>query len=188
MLTELKGLEDLTLRSITLPDLSLLVGLERLWSLDLKLGGTKNLGLLPELKSLKYLELWMVKGLDDVTQIASTISLQSIFLQALRRVETVPPLSALVHLRRAWIETMKGLRDLRPFAAAPHLEEFGAVDMRHPQPEDFRCFVGHPRLRHLRAFLGSQRKNDAVRAMFPQLRSSEGPAQNPRGLQPFQYR
>jgi hypothetical protein len=176
VVADLKRLEELTLRSITLPDLSLLVGLEHLWSLDIKLGGTKNLALLPQLKSLKYLELWMVKGLDDVTPIASTFSLQSLFLQSLRRVETLPPLDELVHLRRVWIETMKGLRDLRPFAAAPSLEQFGAVDMGHLQPEDFRCFVGHPALRYLNAGLGSLRKNIAVKAMFPRFETGRLPA------------
>ncbi len=180
VVADLKRLEDLTLRSITLPDLSLLVGLEHLWSLDIKLGGTKNLALLPELKSLKYLELWMVKGLDDVSPIASAISLQHLFLQALRRVEAVPPLGALAHLRRVGIETMKGLRDLRPFAAAPSLEQFSAVDMGHLQPEDLRCFVGHPTLRYLNAGLGSLRKNNAVKAMFPELETGQ--------LSPFQYR
>ncbi len=171
----LKRLEEITLRSITLPDLSVLAGLEHLWSLDIKLGGTKNLALLPQLKSLKYLELWMVRGLDDVSPIASTISLQSIFLQALKRVEVVPALSALVHLRRLWIETMKGLRDLRPLSAAPFLEQFSAVDMGHLQPEAFRCFVGHPTLRYLNAGLGSLIRNNAVKAMFPGLDASHLP-------------
>jgi hypothetical protein len=60
VLAELETLEDLTLRSITLPDLGLLTNLRRLWSLDIKLGGTRNLALLPRVESLKYLELWRV--------------------------------------------------------------------------------------------------------------------------------
>ena len=45
-LSELTSLKELTLRSITLPDLSLLVPLRHLVSLDIKLGGTKDLSLL----------------------------------------------------------------------------------------------------------------------------------------------
>ena len=162
-----------------MPDLSLLVGLANLWSLDIKLGGTKNLTLLPHLKSLKYLELWMIKGLEDVSTIASLESLQSLFLQALRRVVSMPPLDASSNLRRVVIETMKGLTDLRPFAMAPSLREFAAWDMGHLQPEAFRPFVGHPTLEYLSAGLGSRKKNDAVVAMFPGLEHGQ--------MAPFQF-
>jgi hypothetical protein len=60
-------LEELTLRSITLPDLSLLLPLPRLLSLELKLGGAKDLSLLPRIGQLRYLELWLVKGLSDLS-------------------------------------------------------------------------------------------------------------------------
>ena len=70
---------------------------------------------------------------------------------------------------------MKGLTDLRPFAAAPHLEDFAAWDMGHLQPAAFHCFVGHPTLRYVSAGLGSTRKNDAVRAMFPTLAHGQLP-------------
>lgn len=146
-----------------------MIGLKKLGSLDVKLGGTKSLELLPKLESLKYLELWMVRGLDDLSSIAATVSLQSLFLQALRRVTSIAALDKLRNLRRIHIETMKGVTDLTPFAAAPSLEEFAAWDMGHLQPAAFQCFVGHPRLRYLSAGLGSRRKNDAVIAMFPGL-------------------
>jgi hypothetical protein len=173
VIAQLGELEDVTLRSITLPDLSLFVGLEKMRSLDVKLGGTKNLGLLPDLRSLTYLELWMVKGLDDLSPIAATTSLQSIFLQALRRVTSIPALDDLRSLRRIRIETMKGITDLRSFAAAPALEEFAAWDMGHLQPAAFQCFIDHPKLRYLSAGLGSRRKNDAVTAMFPGLQRGQ---------------
>ncbi len=51
-------LEDLTLRSMTLPDLSLLLPLTNLRSLDIKFGGTRDLSLLPRIGALTYLELW----------------------------------------------------------------------------------------------------------------------------------
>jgi hypothetical protein len=52
-LGHLTALEDLTLRSITLPDLSALLPLERLRSHDIKLGGTSDLGLLPRIGRLE---------------------------------------------------------------------------------------------------------------------------------------
>lgn len=180
ILAELGAIEDVTLRSVTLPDLSLFAGLRRLWSLDIKLGGTRNLGMLPRLESLKYLELWAVRGLTDVAPIASTSSLQFLFLQDLSRVRAVPPLDSMINLRRVWIETLKGLTDVCPIARAPALEEFSAVAMRHLQPQNFRCFLAHPTLRYLNAGFGSKRKNAQVIAMFPSLHRGQ--------LAPFEFR
>jgi hypothetical protein len=74
-------LRSVTLRSITLPDLTLLTPLRRLRALDLKLGGTKNLAVLPELEALEYLELWMVKGLSDLSSVAELEGLEYLFLR-----------------------------------------------------------------------------------------------------------
>jgi hypothetical protein len=70
VVSDLRHLRSVTLRSIRLPDLALLKPLSRLRALDLKLGGTKDIALLPDLQSLDYLELWMVKGLADLSPIA----------------------------------------------------------------------------------------------------------------------
>ena len=140
-------LYDLTLRSITMPDLSLLLPLKSLRSLDLKLGGTRDLGLLPRVGELWYLELWMIRGLTDITAVGRIPSLRALFLQALRQVETLPDLSAATSLRRIRLETMKGLRDLRPLATAPALEAIELIDMRHLQPEDLAPLVGLPALK-----------------------------------------
>ena len=71
VISGLAKLDDLTLRSITLPDLGLLTPLSRLRSLDLKLGGTRDLRLLPRIGELRYLELWMIRGLTDVSAVGS---------------------------------------------------------------------------------------------------------------------
>jgi hypothetical protein len=76
----LERLKDLTLRSITLPDLSDLTALHQLKSLDIKLGGTTDLRLLPKVGKLRYLELWMIRGLTDITPVAEVESLQYLFL------------------------------------------------------------------------------------------------------------
>jgi hypothetical protein len=53
-LSELTGLRTLTLRSVTMPDLSPLTPMTDLRALDLKLNGTKNLTLLPAFTRLQY--------------------------------------------------------------------------------------------------------------------------------------
>ena len=162
VLSELRSLEDLTLRSITLPDLSLLLPLQRLQSLDIKLGGTRDLGLLPRIGELRYLELWLIKGLSDISAVGDIPTLRYLFLQALRQVDSLPDLAGAASLRRVHLETMKGLRDLRPLATAPALEGVALIDMRHLVPADLQPLVGMPTLKAVSAGLGSHRKNVAA--------------------------
>lgn len=162
VLRQLAALEKLTLRSITLPDLSLLRSMRRLWSLDIKLGGTRDLRLLPTIGELKYLELWMIRGLDDVAPLAAARTLQYVFLQALRRVTLLPDMSRMRALRKVHLESMKGITSLEPLARAPALEELVVLDMRQLATADFRPFANHPRLRAATIALGSARKKGEI--------------------------
>lgn len=166
VVSELGELRSVTLRSITLPDLSILLPLKKLRALGLKLGGTKNLAQLPGIKVLAYLELWMIRGLSDLAPVADLHHLEYLFLQALRQVDALPAMGELTRLQRLWLETMKGLTDLAPIRDAPSLRHLAAVDMAHLQPEAFEPLVGHPTLQTLRFGLGSKRKNDAVREII----------------------
>jgi hypothetical protein len=166
VVSQLAKLESVTLRSITLPDLSILKPLRQLQSFDLKLGGTKNLKLLPEIGKLRYLEIWMVKGLDNLEPVADIHTLQYLFLQALRRVIVLPSLHKLALLRRVHIETMKGLQDLKPVADAPVLEDILVIDMPHLQPSALQPFVGHPTLKSVKIGLGSIKKNEAAQKLL----------------------
>jgi hypothetical protein len=166
VISGLGKLDDLTLRSITMPDLSLLVPLRRLRSLDLKLGGTRDLGVLPRVGELRYLELWMIRGLTDVSAVGQIPSLRVLFLQALRQVDSLPDFRRATELRRVRLETMKGLRDLSPLATAPALEGVELIDMRHLQPGDLAPLVGLPRLKAVTPGLGSRRKNEAAAALL----------------------
>jgi len=160
------ALDDLTLRSITMADLSLLLPLKRLRSLDLKLGGTRDLGLLPRVGELRYLELWMIRGLTDVAAVGQISTLRSLFLQALPQVDALPNFRRATELRRIRLEGMKGLRDLSPLATAPALEGVELIDMRHMKAEDLAPLVGLPQLKAVTPGLGSRRKNEAAAAML----------------------
>lgn len=164
---QLRSLTSLTMRSITLPDLSLLLPLTRLRALDLKLGGTNNLALLPQVGTLQYLELWMIRGLADLSPVADIATLEYLFLQSLKQVTALPSLANCTRLTRVHLETMKGLTDLSPLRTAPALTQLALVDMRHLQPAHVAVLSGHPTLRHLTAGLGSRRKNDEVGRLLP---------------------
>jgi hypothetical protein len=166
VLAQLTRLDDLTLRSMTLPDLSLLLPLESLRSLDIKLGGTDDLALLPRIGRLRYLELWRIRGLSDVSTVGRLPHLRHLFLQTLPHVTALPDFGEARALRRIELETMKGIRDLRPIATAPALEELLLHDMPQLQAEDLRPLVGHPTLRALGVHLGGAKKNAAAKALL----------------------
>src|SRR3990167_951247 len=86
VISKLVTLERLTLRSITLKDLSIFLPLKKLWWLAIKLGGTKNLSMFSKIEGLKYLELWMIKGLEDISAISKLKNLQFLFLQNLKNI------------------------------------------------------------------------------------------------------
>jgi len=160
------ALQRLTLRSVKIPDLSLLEPLKNLWWFALKLGSTKGLEPLPRIGKLEYLELWMVNGITDIAPIGEVETLQLIYLQALRRVTALPPCSHLTNLRTLVLDTMKGIQDLSPLRHAPRLENLAVIAGTHMQPSDFECLKGHSTLRGLTAGLGSDKKNRAVQQMI----------------------
>jgi hypothetical protein len=167
VISGLSQLEDLTLRSVTLPDLSILLPLHRLRKLDLKLGGTRDIRLLPRIGRLQYVELWLIRGLDDVGPVAEVESLEHLFLQALKQVTRLPSFARSTELRRVDLQTMKGLTDLAPLAKAPNLEILTLIEMRHLRPDALRSFIGHPSLRAGIWDLGSRRKNTAAQDLLP---------------------
>ncbi len=117
---------------------------------------------------------------DNVDAIAAIPGLQNLHLQSLRQVRSLPDLRAAKSLRRVWIETLKGLADLSPLESAPALEDVALVGASHLSPEDLLPVLRNPRLRHLRAGLGSKRKNDRVAELVHERGLSDD-------WEPFQY-
>jgi hypothetical protein len=78
-IAELHELEDLTLRSISTPNLDYVSRLPRLRSLDIKLGGIRNLSAIEGKDTIQYLELWRIRGLSDISVISSLTGLQHSF-------------------------------------------------------------------------------------------------------------
>lgn len=146
----LARLTSLGLRSITLPDLSLLAPLRELSSFGLMLGGTQNLAHLAELPKLKALDLLRINKLDDLSILAKLTSLQKLGLDSMRNVASLPSLDALTHLEEVTLETMKGLAELSAIAAAPNLRQLTIAGMPQLDVAAFRCLVGHPSLKKLR--------------------------------------
>jgi hypothetical protein len=165
VIADLAALEDLTLRSISTPDLSYAAALPRLTSLDLKLGGIKDLTAIARLAALRYLEIWQVRGLADIGVVSELHRLQNLFLQSLPGVKALPPLDRCAELRRIVVQNMRGLRDFSAAERAPALEEFWIVQGDANQPADLAPVLRNRMLRRAAGHFGSDRKNRAFETM-----------------------
>jgi hypothetical protein len=183
VLGELHDLEDLTLRSITTPDLSYLAHLKKLWSLDIKLGGIRSFVGIEGKESIKYLELWQVRELKSIEIIAALPGLQNLFLQSLPHIESLPSLTNASALRRVYLENMKGMRDFSSLEYAPILEEFCLINGDKQTPEQLLPVLRNAAVRMAFAGLGNYRKNEA----FARLRDSHGKLELTQWT-PFVYR
>lgn len=165
VLSRLALLESLRLRSITVENLDFLRGLERLWSVDIKLGGTKNLAALEGMKGIKYLELFRVLGLEDISVVARMPGLQSLLLDSLPRVVDVPDLSGASALRRVRLLSMPGIKDVGAFAKVPNLEEFSHVIVKGVEPSQYAALLKRKSLKRVWVRFGADRKDKEFDAL-----------------------
>lgn len=161
----LSDLEDITLRSISTPNLEYLRPLNKLRSLDIKLGGIQSLAGVENKDSIKYLELWQIRGYSDADFISSLPGLQNLLLQSLPHIEALPSLRGSQLLRRIILINLKGLRDLSELEGAPSLEEFALFEGNHQDPEQLVPVLSNPAVLRVAAGFGSQRKNDRFEAL-----------------------
>ena len=164
VLSSLTTLERLTLRSISTNDLGYLERLDRIWSLEVKLGGIRDLSALEGKNCLKYLELWQIRGLRDLSLISSLSGLQYVFLHALRNVIAIPDLSRLLKLRRLSLENMKALVDVSALWSSPSLTEFIHVSANNMQPEQYEGIGKISTLERVLVGFGSKKKNQQFEA------------------------
>lgn len=153
-ISTLQDLEDLTLRSISTPDLKYLLPLTKLKQLDIKLGGIKDFSALAEMPQLTYLEIWLVRKFADLSFLEHMVGLEKVFLQSLSNVTELPNLSRLTNLTKLTLMDMKGLRDLAPILSATSLEDFAFIDQRYFKPRDFESILDMPSLKEVNVGFG----------------------------------
>jgi hypothetical protein len=174
VVAKLEQLEQLTLRSVSVHDLTFLTPLRRLWWIAIRLGGIRDLGALPEIGALKYVELWMIRALEDLSPLSEIGTLQYLFLQDLSRVAALPRMEKLQRLRRVHLQKLKMLRDLRPLASAKALEDLLVAQAPQLGVEDFRPLFGHPSLKRAWIALGDSAPFGARTKTSAQVEQSLG--------------
>ncbi len=172
-ISNLHYLEKVVLRSISTPNLEFLEGKQHLWSVEIKLGGIKKFDALASLPSLKYLELWQIRGLGDLSFISSLESLQNLFIQSLKQVRKTPDTSRLKSLRRIYFENLKGLEYLDTLEFTPNLKEFIYVLADNQQPQNLLPILKNESVKKVFCRFGSDKKNNE----FDQLADEYGKSQ-----------
>lgn len=169
-ISSLEHLKEIVLRSISTSNLEFLKNKSELWSVDIKLGGIKNFDALKSLPSLKYLELWQIRGLSDLSFISNLESLQHLFIQSLKQVTEVPDTSGLKNLRRIYLENLKGLENLETLEFTPNLDEFIYVLAQNQQPQNLLPILKNKSVKKVLCRFGSDKKNNE----FDQLADDYG--------------
>ncbi len=169
----LHKLKSIVLRSISTENIDYLKGLDELWSVDIKLGGIKNFDALTMLTNLKYLELWLIRGLFDLSFISELTTLQSLFIQSLKQVKQLPDFSRCNSLRRIYLEDLKGLDDMSSLKTAKVLEEFIFVMAQNQEPEDLIPVLENHAVKKVSCGFGSIRKNERFDKMTFEYNKSQ---------------
>ncbi|MET2983875.1 hypothetical protein [Aureibaculum conchae] len=172
-ISKLSKLEEIVLRSISTENLDFLKNLQKLWSVDIKLGGIKNFDALAEIRGVKYLELWQVRNLMDISFISRMTDLQNIFLQSLPNVEELPNFEKNKKLRRIGLENLKGLKKINSLEFVEKLDEFFFFDCSQLQPEDFIPLFKNKNLKYASVYFGSDKSNDQFKKLLIEYRKLE---------------
>ena len=115
---------------------------------------------------IKYLELWQIRGLKDISVISTMHGLQYLFLQSLPHIASLPDFSNL----RA-----KGLKDIRGLAKAPALEELMHCSAQGMEPTHYADLLKSKTLKRISVGFGSTKKN---KELFDEARRM--------GIEPYQ--
>jgi hypothetical protein len=164
-ISHLRRLEGLRLTRMSSPKLEFLSSLPRLWSLELRLGGSKDVSAIAEAKGLKHLRLTWIRGLADVAFIARMRSLRYLGLDKLRQVQSLPEFLGLTELKVLWLENLKGLISISSIAGAPALEWISFVSANNFQPADFEAVLRMPSLKGIHVGFGNFAKNEELAEM-----------------------
>lgn len=170
---DLHGLEQISLRAISTPGLEYVSSLPCLWSLDILLGGIRNLSAISGKKSIKYLELCRIRELSDISVISSLVGLQCLDLRELRNVTDIPDLSRLTKLRKVVLDNMKGLKGVSAIGKAPALQEFLHIAAQGFLPKPYWDLINKPSLRQANIGFCSKRKNEEFESLVRQSGRSQ---------------
>ncbi|WP_226678566.1 leucine-rich repeat domain-containing protein [Mesobacillus jeotgali] len=156
---KLMNIEKITLTSITTSDLEFLKPLKKLSHLSINFGGIKTFNAIAGMDGLKYLELFQIRGLSDISFISSLTGLQYVTIENLPNVKIFPSLVDLHKLRKLALNNLKGLKELNSLEYAPALEVFTHWSAMNMSVEDYLPALRNPSLKRISVGFGSDKRN-----------------------------
>lgn len=165
-ISELKNLEKLWLASTTWPSYEHLANLPKLWWINVVFGGTTNLKHFGEFKALRYLEMWQVRKMSDISPLGEVSTLECLSLGGMKHVERLPSFKNLSKLRSIHLEKMSGITDMNPLLEASGLVNLLLISSGHLDVHHLSCLKKHPSLQRVRIGLGSDKKNNTLKELL----------------------
>ena len=163
---ELDNLKKLFLYMMTLPDPGLLGSLSALKHLVVMHGGMSDLSVVSSLADIEHIQLWRVRGLDNLDWLAGSSALKILELGALSKVKELPSFQRLTNLEKVHLEQMNGLQCISALKDARNLESVHISQMNQLPMESYESLRGHPSLCELTPGYSSKKKQRMVASLL----------------------
>ena len=164
-IASLNQLEKLELRSFKNKDLSFLKQipikeLSILWCDGAKI----DLTTLSDIRSIRYLEIFRVSKLDDISFVNKLTGLEKLELVWLPHITKLPDLSSLYQLEEVKIDSLNGLTDISALINVENLKKVKMLNVKsmtkesiyavldNPSVEELVCYGGRARISDIRIF------------------------------------
>ncbi len=142
----LQGVGHLKLWNVRMPEGALRT-ITSLWLLDLRGGTLADLEIVAGCHSLRGPIVNQVRGLTDVSAMASLRGLEFLHLYGLARLDRLPSLKELTELKRLEVGQLRSLLDSGAIADPPKMEELFLMNKIRLDASTLERLHGHPTLR-----------------------------------------
>lgn len=162
VLGELKRLNDLSLRGITIGNFNFIKPLQNLLSLNIDLVKCEDFFSLEDLM-IKSFGMSEIRNLDDISFISGFQSLQDLFLSDLNKVTCFPQLASRNTVRRIFIDNMKSLSNIGYAFECKNLVDFiFRAERTSLLPQNFKPITALQKIKYATIGTGSLKKNRQI--------------------------
>lgn len=155
-------LTELSLYNLPKLELKPLLAQKSLTSLRIQHGSIINIPSTRLISNLNKLDLWKIKGLDDLNWLGSLTNLCSLELGGLSDIQSLPELSKLKQLSYIQLDQLKSLTSLAPIAKLPALARLHVVGMNQIPMEDYLALAKSSTVTEITPGYSSKSKNEQV--------------------------